>query len=63
MDIISLQNPRVKSIVKLRDDKKQRQREGLMLVEGFDETTLAVETGHQPRTLLTTPAVTPSRNA
>lgn len=54
-DITSLQNPRVKQIVKLRDDKKERQREGLMLVEGYDEISLALEAGHQPRTLLTAP--------
>lgn len=54
-DITSLQNPRVKQIVKLRDDKKQRQREGVMLVEGHDEIALALAAGHQPRTLLTAP--------
>jgi TrmH family RNA methyltransferase len=55
VDITSLQNPRVKHIVKLREDKRQRQREGLMLVEGFDEISLAVSAGNQPRTLLTAP--------
>ena len=55
LDITSLQNPRVKQIVKLRDDKKQRQREGLMLVEGIDEISLAMEAGHTPRTILTAP--------
>lgn len=55
LDITSLQNPRVKQIVKLRDDKKQRQRDGLMLVEGYDEISLAREAGHVPRTLLIAP--------
>src|SRR5687767_9551688 len=55
MDITSLQNPRVKHIVKLRDDKRQRQRDGLMLVEGYDEIQLARSAGHQPQTLLTAP--------
>ena len=55
MDISSLQNPRVKHIVKLRDDKKQRLREGLMLVEGVDEISLALAAGHSPRTVLTAP--------
>jgi TrmH family RNA methyltransferase len=55
LDITSLQNPRVKYIVKLRDDKKQRQRDGLMLVEGYDEISLALAAGHFPRTLLTAP--------
>jgi len=55
MDIISLQNPRVKHIVKLRDDKKQRQKDGLSLVEGYDEIQLALSAGHKPRTLLSSP--------
>lgn len=58
IDITSLQNPRVKQIVKLREDKKERQREGLMLVEGYDEIFLALEAGHQPRTLLSAPELT-----
>lgn len=55
MDITSLQNPRVKHIVKLREDKKQRQKDGLILVEGVDELTLALACGFQPRTLLSAP--------
>ena len=55
MDITSLQNPRVKHIVKLRDDKRQRQKDGLMLVEGYYEIQLALSAGHKPRTLLTAP--------
>jgi RNA methyltransferase, TrmH family len=54
-DITSLQNPRVKQIVKLRDDRKQRHREGLMLVEGHDEISLALEAGNLPRTILHAP--------
>jgi TrmH family RNA methyltransferase len=53
MDITSLQNPRVKHIVKLRDDKRQRQKDALMLVEGYDEIQLALSAGHKPHTLLT----------
>jgi TrmH family RNA methyltransferase len=55
MDITSLQNPRVKHIVKLRDDKRQRRTDGLMLVEGLDEIQLAVAAGHRPQTLFTAP--------
>lgn len=47
MDITSLQNPRVKQIVRLRE-KRQRERDGLMLVEGWDELTLALSSGWQP---------------
>ncbi len=55
MDITSLQNPRVKHIVKLRDDKRQRKQDGLMLVEGYDEIQLALSAGHNPQTLLSSP--------
>ncbi|MBI5296701.1 MAG: RNA methyltransferase [Chloroflexi bacterium] len=55
-DITSLQNERVKYVVKLREDKRQRQREGLMLVEGWDELSLALaSSGLQPRTIFTAP--------
>ncbi len=55
MDITSLQNPRVKHIVKLRDDKRQRKQDGLMLVEGYDEIQLALAAGYKPQTLLSAP--------
>lgn len=48
--ITSLQNPRVKQLVALRD-KKERQRCGLMRVEGFEELSLALQSGAQPITL------------
>ena len=57
-DISSLQNPRVKQAVKLREDKRQRQRAGLMLVEGFDEISLALSAGYQPHTVFTAPELT-----
>ena len=57
MDISSLQNPRIKHIVKLRDDKKQRLRDRLMLVEGYDEIKLALLAGHQPQTILSSPEI------
>jgi RNA methyltransferase, TrmH family len=55
MDITSLQNPRVKHIVKLRDDKRQRKEDGLMLVEGYDEIQLALSAGYKPGTLISAP--------
>jgi len=57
MDITSLQNPRVKHIVKLRDDKKTRKQDGLMIVEGYDEIQLAIAAGHLPQTLLSAPEI------
>ena len=55
MDITSAQNPRIKHIVKLREDKKTRNEDGLMLVEGFDEMRLALAAGHTPQTILSAP--------
>ncbi len=57
MDITSLQNVRVKQIVRLRDDKKTRKAKGLMLVEGYDEIQLALSAGHKPQTLLYSPEI------
>jgi TrmH family RNA methyltransferase len=47
-DISSMQNERVKYVVKLRDDKRQRQRDSTMLVEGCYELELALSTGLLP---------------
>jgi RNA methyltransferase, TrmH family len=55
MDITSLQNPRVKHLVRLRDEKRQRRADGLMLVEGYDEIQLALAAGHMPGTILSAP--------
>jgi RNA methyltransferase, TrmH family len=55
MDITSLQNARVKYIVRLRDDKRQRKEDGLMLVEGYDEIQLALSAGHKPQVLFSAP--------
>ncbi len=55
MEITSSQNPRIKKIVRLRDDKRQRQIEKLMLVEGWDEINLALIAGHKPQSLLISP--------
>lgn len=60
MDITSLQNPKVKYIVKLREDKRQRRLDGLMVVEGRDELILALGAGLKPQTLLTAPELAPA---
>jgi RNA methyltransferase, TrmH family len=61
VDITSTQNPKVKYIVKLREDKRQRKKDGLILVEGVDELSLALHSGLFPQTLLTAPELA-SRN-
>lgn len=60
MHITSPQNDRVKHLVKLRDDKRQRQRDGLMLVEGQDEIQLAVAAGYVPQSLIICPELAKS---
>jgi TrmH family RNA methyltransferase len=54
-NITSLQNPRVKYVVKLRENKEQRKRDGLMLVEGYDEIKLALSAGLQSQTIFLAP--------
>ena len=55
MDIASTRNARVKYVVKLREDRKQRRQDGLMLVEGRDEIGLAISAGRRPQTIFTAP--------
>ncbi len=57
-DVTSPQNPRVKYFIKLRENRKLRQQDGLMLVEGWDEIKLALSGGHRPQTLLIAPELT-----
>lgn len=54
MMITSLQNPRVKQIVALRD-RKERERSGLMRVEGYEELALALDSGALPTMLFFCP--------
>ncbi len=54
-DITSLQNERIKHVVRLRDEKRQRQRDGLIVVEGWDEINLALASGLKPQTVFTAP--------
>jgi TrmH family RNA methyltransferase len=55
MHVTSLQNPRIKSILRLRSNSRRRQRGGLFLVEGVDEIKLAVAAGHRPATVVCAP--------
>jgi len=52
--ITSLTNPRVKHVVALRE-KRQRDEDGLMLVEGFDPLALALDCGVRPVTAFVCP--------
>jgi TrmH family RNA methyltransferase len=55
MHITSLQNPRIKSMLRLRSNSRERTRGGLLLVEGIDEIQLAMSAGHRPRTIICAP--------
>lgn len=54
MIITSLQNPRIKQAVALRD-RKERERSGLTRVEGYEELSLALSSGARPRVLYVCP--------
>jgi TrmH family RNA methyltransferase len=55
MIITSLQNARVKHVVRLREDKRIRKAEGRMVVEGVDEIRLALAAGHRAQTVFSAP--------
>ncbi len=48
MQITSLQNTRIKQLLALRE-RKEREKTGLMLVEGYDELMTALASGSVPR--------------
>lgn len=48
-EITSLQNPKVKQIVKLREDKRQRNQDRLTIVEGSYELEVALASGISPQ--------------
>jgi len=60
MHIVSLQNERVKQVVRLRDSARQRRRERLMVVEGRDEISLALGSGAKPTSVYCAPDLTQS---
>jgi TrmH family RNA methyltransferase len=56
MLITSPQNPKIKQVVALRD-RRERERSGLMRVEGYDELALALDSGARPAALFFCPAL------
>lgn len=54
--ITSPQNPRVKQVVRLRD-RRHREREGRLLVEGSEELSMALAGGARPEALFLCPAL------
>jgi len=56
MIITSAQNPKIRQVVALRD-RRARERQGLMRVEGYDEVSLAVASGARPVALYFCPAL------
>lgn len=57
--ITSLQNPRIKHVVRLRQ-RRHRDAEGVMVIEGADELALALAAGVQPITIFHCPVLTRS---
>jgi len=56
MILSSLQNPRVKEVVKLRQ-RSHRDAAGLMLIEGYRELLRAIDNGHPPTQLFVCPSL------
>jgi len=55
MIIESLENPKIKNIVKLRESSRQRQERALFLIEGYREIGLALRAGVQIENLFYSP--------
>ncbi len=51
LEITSTQNPRVKHVLALQQKSRQRNKEGLFVVEGLREVERAVQAGYQPQEL------------
>ena len=47
MQIESLQNPRIKNLLKLQDKSRERKNQGLFIVEGTQENELAIKGGYE----------------
>lgn len=48
MQIESLQNPKIKNLLKLQEKSRERKKQGLFVVEGIQENQLALEGGFEP---------------
>jgi TrmH family RNA methyltransferase len=57
IQITSLQNPRIKELVRLRESRRERVSSGKILVEGKDEIRLALAAGHRPISLFLAPSL------
>ena len=47
MQIESLQNPRIKNLLKLQEKSRERKNQGLFLIEGTQENELAIKGGYE----------------
>lgn len=60
MVITSPHNPRIKATVRLRE-RRRREAEGVVVIEGADELALALTSGVEPQTMFVCPALTGGR--
>lgn len=49
MQIDSLQNPRIKNLIKLQQKSRERKKQNLFVVEGIQENRLALDSGLKPK--------------
>ncbi|MFC2150909.1 TrmH family RNA methyltransferase [Bacteroidota bacterium] len=55
--ISSLQNPKIKSIVKLQQKTSERKKQNLIVIEGLREVSLAIESGIKIETVFVCPEI------
>lgn len=57
MQIESLQNPKIKNLLKLQEKSRERKKQGLFVVEGVQENQLAMNAGFEPVEFFICPSI------
>ncbi len=60
MQIESLQNPKIKNLLKLQEKSRERKKQGLFIVEGIQENQLAQDAGFEPMEFFICPDIFPN---
>ncbi len=60
MQIESLQNPKIKNLLKLQEKSRERKKQGLFVVEGIQENQLAQDAGFEPMEFFICPDIFPN---
>ena len=57
MQIESLQNPKIKNLLKLQEKSRERKKQGLFVVEGIQENQLAMDSGFEMEEVFICPTI------